>query len=304
MKKELSPLIFDPSLTFASGQVFRWRPLDETCNEWIGIVSGTVVKISGNSATMIGTNQKNLEFDRLIESYFSFDDDLSYILSTFPRDKFLSPALKEFEGLRLLTQDPWECLISFVCSINCNIPSIKLKIENLSRKYGNRIVTGTDEVAFSFPSPEVLAKAEKEDLLQCRVGFRWRYIKHIAGKVANGELDLEKLRRLQYAETLSQLISEQTDNTLGVGPKVADCALLYSIHKTEAFPIDVWILRCMKQYYSNSIGPPKSSLTPKTYNSISESMRKKFGKYAGYAQLYLYSKIRNEASVIQDRLPA
>ena len=302
MKERLS-IIFDPSLTFASGQAFRWRPIDNAHADWVGIISDSVVKVSGNSATMVGTNQKNLDFQRLIESYFSFEDDLSHIFSTFPQDEVLTPLLKEFEGLRLLTQDPWECLISFVCSINCNIPSIKLKIENLSRRYGNRIENSIGEDLFSFPTPEALAKAEKKDLLQCRVGFRWRYIKHIAQKVSSGQLDLEKIRGLQYSEATKHLISEETNNTLGVGPKVADCALLYSLHKTEAFPIDVWILRCMKQYYAETIGLTKFNLTPKTYNTISESMRKRFGKYAGYAQLYLYSKMRN-SSVIQDRLQA
>lgn len=304
MERVFHSVDFNPSLTLNSGQAFRWRPLNGPQTEWIGIISGTVVKISESHVTELGSILADPDLDGLVESYFTVKDNLPEIVSTFQRDDLITEAVREFEGLRLLTQDPWECLISFVCSINCNIPSIRQKIENLARRYGRKIETGTSEYWYSFPDAETLAMAEKNDLLQCRLGFRWRYVSFIAKKVANGELDLDGIRKLPYAEARTRLMSEFTDNTLGVGPKVADCALLYSFHKTEAFPIDIWILRCMKKYYSESIGlSDYDNLTLKKYDVISDCMRRRFGRYAGYAQLYLYAKMRSD-HVIQGRLQA
>jgi N-glycosylase/DNA lyase len=281
-------------VTLDSGQAFRWTPVDATRQTWIGIISDKIVKVTRDEARVLAGPTRIPE---LLPSYFSVDDDLDSIFSTFPSDETLESATSELHGLRLLTQDPWECLISFVCSINCNIPSIRIKIENLSRRYGRKIDTPLDSSAYSFPSPESLAKATKRDLLKCRLGFRWKYVRFIARKVVEGNLDLEKLRSASYHDAFSELVSETSGKTFGVGPKVADCALLYSLHKTEAFPIDVWILRCLKQFYGDEAGMSNlKSLTPKKYVAISEAMRQKFGKYAGYAQLYLYVKMRGDSN--------
>lgn len=284
---------FEPAITLDSGQAFRWRPVDETRTTWIGIVSDKLVKATKSEIVVLSELSREPEF---LPRYFSVDDDLDSIFSTFSSDKTLESARQQLCGLRLLTQDPWECLISFVCSINCNIPSIRLKIENLSRRYGRKIDTVLDVNAYSFPTAGALARASKRDLLKCKLGFRWKYVKFIAKEVAVGNLELERLRGVSYHDALPELISETSGKTFGVGPKVADCALLYSLHKTEAFPIDVWILRCLKQFYPNEARISDSgSLTQKKYFAISEAMRKKFGKYAGYAQLYLYVKMRGNS---------
>jgi len=231
----------------------------------------------------------------LIERYFSIHDDLKQTFSTFPlEDPFLSSALSRFSGLRLLTQDPWECLISFVCSINCNIPSIKLKIENLSRRFGSRIESRLSEKFYSFPTARALSKAEKNDLLSCKLGFRWKYIKFIAEQVEKEILDLDRIDTLPYKEAINELMSESSGKTFGVGPKVADCVLLYSFHKTEAFPLDVWIMKYVQRIYELELETIPKSLTPKNYLLIGDAMRKRFGIHAGYAQLYLYEKIRRD----------
>ncbi len=285
---------FDPSLTLDSGQVFRWSALDESRREWIGVVRQNLLRVTKEGAFVVGGSNPDSE---LIQSYFSFDEDLDSIFSTFPPDEILESAKLQLRGLRLLRQDPWECLISFVCSINCNIPSIRLKIENLSRRFGRKIDTSLDLRANAFPSAESLAKASKRDLLACKLGFRWKYVKFIARKVAAGNLDLERLTSVPYYDAFPELISEVSGKTFGVGPKVADCTLLYSLHKTEAFPIDVWILRCLRKYYGKEIPDNNSeSLTPKKYFTVSDSMRRRFGKYAGYAQLYLYVMMRGESN--------
>lgn len=300
---DLSRISFDPALTLDCGQAFRWSPVGDSRTEWIGIVSGTLVRVNECNAKAVASITDRTKFDEIMRSYFSFTDDLESILSSFPRDDVLSPALRQFRGLRLLTQDPWECLISFVCSINCNIPSIKLKIENLSRRFGTRIHTGLDIESFAFPTAERLAKAGKKALLECKVGFRWKYIEYIAKEVATGRLDVAALSSLPYKHALSHLISQVSGKTFGVGPKVADCVLLYALHKTEAFPIDVWIWRGMRHFYKESMrGANCKSLTVRNYFQISELMRKKFGKYAGIAQLYLYAKIRQDARLTQGKL--
>lgn len=282
---------FDPSTTLDSGQAFRWSPLDEGGKTWFGIVSDIVLKVTRKDAQILSGNGNT----DILERYFSVKDDIDSIFRTFPHDEILESSRNQLPGLRLLTQDPWECLISFVCSINCNIPSIRLKIENLSRRYGKKLQTDVDIPAYSFPTPESLARATRRDLLDCRLGFRWKYVKFIAKSFTEGRLDLEKLRCLSYHDALANLISKKSGNTFGVGPKVADCTLLYSLHKTEAFPMDIWILRCLDRFYRDEAGRGNlKSLSSKKYFVISENMRKRFGKYAGYAQLYLYVKMRRD----------
>jgi len=180
-----------------SGQVFRWKSLDDTLDQWIGIVAGCLIKVSRQSATLLGSVRSSTNFSELIEHYFSVQDNLKQTFSTFPTDEpFLSSALSKFSGLRLLSQDPWECLISFVCSINCNIPSIKQKLENLSKRFGSRIEYGSSEKFHSFPTARALSMAEKNDLLSCKLGFRWKYVKFIAEQVEKGTLNLDRIGAL------------------------------------------------------------------------------------------------------------
>ncbi len=297
---DLSHLKFAASYTFDCGQVFRWRPIDTAKGEWLGVIADSLVRVEKTSVKIFsadGSNHKNQR--NLIADYFTPDHDLDSILRTLPQDEFLSASIKEFPGLRLLTQDPWECLISFVCSINKNIPAIKLAIENLCERFGSPIHTELGRF-YSFPSPGTLASAKKSELLSCKVGFRWKYIKYIAGKVSSGELDLDSLKQLNYDEAREALVSEISGRTFGVGPKVADCALLFSLRKTEAFPMDIWMIRCIKKHYADSLGIKDNalkneSLSSKAYARISKTMREHFGKYAGYAQQYLYMKTRSES---------
>lgn len=286
-----SHLEFDPSITMDSGQAFRWYPLDSRNKSWVGIISGNLIKLEREGGTILGRieNQKTVS----IYDYLTANDDLDSIFSCMTFDRTLAQSRRALKGLRLLTQDPWECLISFICSINCNIPSIHVKIENLSVRFGKKIPTSVDFAGYSFPTPESLASAKKRDLLSCKLGFRWRYVKFLAKQVVSGNLDLGKLSNYPYSIALSELISKNSGKTLGVGPKVADCTLLYSMHKTEAFPIDVWILRCLNKYYN--LRGNTSHLSTRSYAEISETMRRKFGRYAGYAQLYLYVAMRSNS---------
>lgn len=296
---DLSGLKFEPSRTFDCGQVFRWRPKDIDKREWIGIIHNLVVLVRKNSVKIVSEGPNSGIQNDMIVDYFTPNHDLDSILNLLPHDEFLTASISEFSGLRLLTQDPWECLISFVCSINKNIPGIRVAIENLCARFGSPIYSDLGTF-YSFPTPDALAHSKKADLLACKVGFRWKYIKYIALKVASGELDLDSLRQLDYEQARKILVSKLSGRTFGVGPKVADCVLLFSLQKTDAFPIDVWMIRCIRRHYSDLLGINSSllaskSLSSRAYAIITETMRTHFGKHAGYAQQYLYMKTRNDS---------
>ncbi|MHB8568071.1 MAG: DNA-3-methyladenine glycosylase family protein [Nitrososphaerales archaeon] len=295
---------FDPSNTFECGQAFRWSRVTEGGHDWQGIISGLALRVNQSCAQITGQfNAGSSGQESVVRDYFSCRDDLQKIICTFPRDGYLDSAKAEYAGLRLLTQDPWECLLSFVCSINCNIPSIRFKIGNLCRRFGKKIDSEEAHAIYSFPDAKSLSKAEKKDLLDCKVGFRWKYIQYIARKVALGELDLKRLEKMSYDRARSELISETSEKTFGVGPKVADCVLLFSLRKFEAFPIDVWMIRCLAQNYPDLakglLPEGKTQITPGKYFEISAIVRKHFGNYAGYAQQYLYMKTRNDARLLK-----
>lgn len=288
---------FNPRYTFESGQAFRWSECETEA--WRGIVSGRLISVDKDSVRVdLHDGSAGL---KLAHQYFSVSDNLSHILRTFPEDQFLTSAVNQYKGLRLLSQDPFECIISFICSINSNIPSIRFKIDNLSKRFGIPLRQSNNGFQYhAFPTPISLAKATKEQLISCKVGFRWKYIQFVAKRVSSGELDLGHLRNLSYEDARDVLVSEISGKTFGVGPKVADCVLLFSLGKSEAFPIDVWMLRCILLNYRNLIqdvlqGEQNTQLTKKMYLTIGEIMRRHFGKYAGYAQQYLYMKTRSDA---------
>ena len=296
---DLSGLKFEPSHTFDCGQVFRWRPADTDKREWIGIIRDVVVLVTKSGVKIASEGSNSVIQNEMIMDYFTPNHDLDSILHILPEDDFLTASIREFPGLRLLTQDPWECLISFVCSINKNIPGIRVAIENLCARFGSPIYADIGTF-YSFPTPDALAHSKKPDLLACKVGFRWKYIKYIAQKVASEELDLNSLRQLDYEQARKILVSKLSGRTFGVGPKVADCALLFSLQKTDAFPIDVWMIRCIRRHYADLLGINPSllkseSLSSNAYSIIAETMRTRFGKFAGYAQQYLYMKTRNDS---------
>lgn len=294
---DLSAVEFDPSITFDCGQAFRWHPLKDDRKEWVGLIGDSAFMVTKTHVKRLSGSGHDEETEDRLKTYFSMSDDINKIKRTFPKDKFLALAASECKGLRLLRQDPWECLISFICSINSNIPSIRLKIENLSKKFGKRIDVSFGPPLYTFPNPDSLARAEKNELLACKTGFRWKYIKFLSERVASGELDLQIIERLQYREAANYLVSETSERTFGVGPKVADCVLLFSYHKLDVFPIDVWITRCIKSIYLDMLKIKDwKSLSTKRYYETASAIRAYFGPYSGYAQQYLYTKFRNDAA--------
>jgi N-glycosylase/DNA lyase len=274
-----APLHLD--VTLCCGQAFRWEKVGDW---WYGVVLDKVFKIR--------QVEDKIEFVNVdagfVENYFSLDEDLQKISGSFNKDKHIARAVKAYWGLRVIRQDPWECLISYICATYKSIPAIKHMLNNLAQKFGEK--TSFDGKTFyTFPTPQKLGAATEQQLRECGLGYRAKYVQATAQTIREG-YDLEKLRRLPYLEAKRALME-----FAGVGAKVADCVLLFSLGKTEAFPVDVWVKRVILNHYSDKLPSELAQklascpgLCNSDYNRLNEFGRSYFGKYAGYAQEYLY----------------
>lgn len=273
---------FNLELTLCCGQTFRWEKIGEW---WYGVVRDKVLKARQDGGILEFENA-SVDF---VKEYFGLKDDLPLILSEITKDKHIEEAVKALKGLRILRQDPWECLISYICATYKNIPAIKRVLFTLSRKFGESTVL--DEYAFyTFPTAEKLAEASLKELAECGLGYRAKYIFETARKVSSGEFKIESLKTESYEKARNRLLTLK-----GVGLKVADCVSLFALEKLEAFPVDIWIKRVILKHYASRfekefIGKVslKKSLTKTDYEKLSLFGRQHFGRYAGYAQEYLY----------------
>lgn len=277
---------FSLDFTLQCGQAFRWRKIGEW---WYGVVRQNVVKIRQNESVLEFQTYPDELDSKFLESYFRLDDDLPKIYSSILKDRHIKAAVESFQGLRLMRQEPWECLISYICATYKNIPAIKDMILCMSRRFGKKLLFDGLEF-YTFPKPDNLANTSVEELRACKLGFRAERVLEVASKVNAKEFNLEALRELNCEEAKAELMK-----LLGVGPKVADCVLLFSLDKLEAFPIDVWMKRIFMEYYSNHFALSfvkkvlsKESLTRGEYDRIGSFGRTYFGKFVGYAQEYLY----------------
>jgi len=280
---------FNPEISINSGQMFLWEKYK---NSWYGTYANYILKfsITKDEVEFCSTPK----FDNWEHFIFRLDDDIQNIFSNFSNDIILLKLLKRYTGLRLTRQDPHQCMISFACSSNTNISMIRRMLKNLSMKFG--IKTRIDnKIFFTFPTMKNLYKASINELCSCSVGYRAKTIKSIAEKIVTGSLTIDELYRSKYDDARKTLTS-----IYGIGNKIADCILLFSLEKTEAFPIDVWMGRAMFMYYKRLIHNRKvtfmngnKNLSDDQYSVLSEIMRNHFGKYGGYAQQYLFYHIRN-----------
>jgi N-glycosylase/DNA lyase len=279
---KLDEVPFNLDVTLCCGQVFRW---DRKGDWWYGV--------AGNRAFKVRQVNLELEFanvdERFVEDYFGLDDDLQEISVSICKDKHVKKALQEFWGLRVIRQEPWECLASYICATYKSIAAIKNMLLKLSKKFGERIrLDGCD--FYVFPTPEKLAKATESDLKMCGLGYRAKYLLKTSKKIVDESFDLKGLKNMPYSDAKKKLI-----NFPGVGLKVADCVLLFSLGKREAFPVDVWVKRVILRHYSAHFSEElvekissHTSLSNAEYERLNEFGRNYFGKYAGYAQEYLY----------------
>lgn len=294
LKIQLDRLVtpFDLEHTLRCGQSFRWRKLGDW---WYGVVDEKVVKIRQiDDELWFQTFPEEMDAD-FVKNYFRLDDNLPHILSRISRDEHVRRAIQRFSGLRIIRQQPWECLISYICATYKNIPAIKEMILNLSKRFGAKIAFDS-YIFHTFPRPSDLVNVDIEQIRKCKLGFRAEWVLETSRIVCDEENDLEALRKKSYEHARSELLSLP-----GVGQKVADCVLLFSLDKLEAFPVDVWIKRFVSKYYSNHFEPlfiekirNKRSLTPCEYREISSFGQRYFGQHAGYAQEYLFALARKQ----------
>jgi N-glycosylase/DNA lyase len=206
------------------------------------------------------------EYDSVWKNYFDMDTDYSAIIEGIDNnDGYLSSAAEYGSGIRILRQDLWEMIISFIVSQQNNIKRIRKCINLLCEKYGEKMVSESGVEYYAFPTPESLSKATIEELFGCNLGYRSRYIRETANAIYNKEIDLDALYELDYASARKKLLK-----LCGIGTKVADCICLFALHKTEAFPIDTHINKVLKEQYTE--GFPFD----------------KYGEYSGILQQYIF----------------
>jgi len=287
---------FDLENTLSCGQAFRWEKLG---GWWYGVVKEKVVKVKQTSEGLEFQTYPEMTDADFARNYFRLDDDLPHILSKINHDECIGKAIQELHGLRIVRQEPWECLISYICATYKNIPAIRKMILNLSKRFGKKITF--DGCGFyTFPKPSSLAEANLEEIKRCELGFRSSRVSETSKIIDRQEFSLESLKKSDYGKAKCELLTLP-----GVGNKVADCVLLFSLDKLEAFPVDVWMKRIILESYSDhfeklfirqALG--KRSVTPSEYREISLFGRKYFGEYAGYAQEYLFQYFRQATTKI------
>ncbi len=228
--------------TFDCGQCFRFEPNGD--GSVSGVAHGRWITLSSPKDGILRIHGADADdFGSIWREYLDLDRDYDALADSFAGDEVLTKAAKCASGIRILKQDPWETLCSFIISQNNNIPRIKGLIEALSRNYGEPIDT-PDGTKYAFPTPRALAEAGEEALFALKTGFRAKYIADAAEKVASGELDLDAVAKLPTPEAADMLCTVK-----GVGPKVAACALLFGFGRGDCFPIDVWIRRVLDEFY-------------------------------------------------------
>lgn len=239
---EIENLIcFDPALTLDCGQAFRWSPEGDG---FVGVAGGKVLRLAMRGDTLVLYDTSPEDYEGFWRRYFDLDRDYSSLCKSFSADASLREAVSTYPGIRILRQEPWEALCSFIISQNNNIPRIKGIIDRLCRTFGDNL--GGD--FFSFPPPGRLAGLTPDDLSPLRAGFRAKYILDAAHKTSSGEISLDALASLPMDEARAELMRIR-----GVGPKVAECVLLYGCGRMEAFPVDVWVKRIMSELYPDGL---------------------------------------------------
>ena len=264
---------YDLAATLDSGQAFRWRRTD---NSWHGVVGRHFVRLTPAADGIHAAVANPVEsWDWLIH-FLQADTDLAAILKTFPDDAPMRAAVAACPGLRLLRQDPWECLASFLLSSTKQIVQIRQIVGHLCERFG-----GPVHHDFAFPTPQRLAATSEAELRACKMGFRAPSLLQAARRISEGRLDLERLRTLDYAAARAELMTLR-----GVGGKIADCVLLFAYGFDPAFPVDVWIERALQELYF-----PRRRASAKRLRHFAATH---FGPHAGYAQQYLFHYMRTK----------
>lgn len=264
----------DADHTFDCGQCFRWNREED--GSYTGVVKDRAVNIKAENEMLTIDNCSESDYKEIWAEYLDMDRDYAGIKKTLSQhDSVMEKAVKYGSGIRLLHQDPWETVISFIISQNSNIPRIKKCIESLCANFGESLGEYRGQERFAFPSAEKLASLSLEDFAVCRLGYRDKYILETARAVASdGGKTLAAARDMTFEDAEKYIRSLH-----GVGPKVANCILLFGLLKYESFPLDVWMKRIMHQLYGFEENDMKG---------MAAYAREHFGEYSGFAQQYLF----------------
>ena len=262
---------------FECGQCFRWNENED--GSYTGVINKGVLNVEKQGEKIIFTGMLDGDIKEIVNSYFDLDRNYEEIKRQLSNiDKYLKTSVEYGKGIRILNQDLWETIISFIISANNNIPRIKGIIERISEKYGTEI-EWKNEKYYIFPTPEQLERATVEDLRNLGTGFRDVRIFETIQKVLSNEVNLENIEKKGTIEAREELLTLS-----GVGPKVADCILLFStLKRFDVFPIDVWVRRVMNELYIKNKDESKVSK-----KEIMQIANEKFGNLEGLAQQYLF----------------
>ncbi len=259
------------------GQCFRWEKKSEL--DYIVIAYGRVIEVvqDGDKVTILNSNKE--DFDNIWFTYFDLERDYSKIKEELSKDEILKKSVDFGYGIRLLNQDPFELVISFIISARNSIPSIKKTIKKISERWGEK-VEYNGEVFYTFPTPQMLKDATEDEIRETGASFRSKYI---VDTVARINEDLENNEGIYNLDRITSLDDDDCHTALqefkGVGAKVADCIMLFSMSKYSAFPVDVWVKRAMMHFYNAEEG---------SLNKIRIFARDKFKNLSGFAQQYLF----------------
>lgn len=267
----------DVEASINSGQVFLWA---ESNGAWYGVDGHDAIRVRADPFDVRHTEPGERDLFRL-------SDDYAGILERISVDDAIKEAVSRCPGLRLLRQDPFQCLISFIASSNSSIRRIRRSLQMLCSSFGKRRELDGMSMAL-FPEPQRLARASMGELQGCGLGYRAKFVKSAAAMVHEGAVDLEGLARTGY-DTANESLLEIP----GVGDKVANCVMLFSLEKMDAFPLDRWMLRMLRKRYGGMA--LNGHLTPARYAQVRLRMSEHFGPFAGYAQQFLFRMAREDA---------
>ena len=268
---------FEPKHIFECGQCFRWNKQDD--GSYTGVFGNNILNVKKINNDIIFCGNLDGNIKEICRKYFDLDTDYNKIKEELSKiDENVKTSIKYGEGIRILKQDKWETLISFIISANNNIPRIKKIIEKLSQKYGKEIMWN-EKKYYTFPTPEELSKATIEDLRNLGLGFRDKRVYETTKMIVNNEISLDTIEKIED----SNLLREELNKFPGVGDKVADCIVLFSMRRFDVFPVDVWVRRVMNELYIKNKDETKIKK-----EDIRKLAEKKYSNLAGIAQQYLF----------------
>jgi N-glycosylase/DNA lyase len=271
---------YDLAATLDSGQAFRWRQVD---GGWNGVIHNRWVRLRADEFSITAEAAQPVSDWSWLANYLQIDLDLSLVVASFPQDEPIRAAVNACRGLRLLRQDPWECLASFILSSTKQIVQIRQIVSVLCERFGEPLSAAPQYgPAFAFPSAAQLARATEAELRACKMGFRAPNLRAAAQMISSGTVDLGGLSALPVNEARDALM-----RLPGVGRKIADCVLLFAFGFQDAFPVDVWVMKALRRLYFRR--------RPASLKRLHAFAAGHFGNYAGYAQQYLFHYARLHA---------